>query len=138
MSSFNWDYMAWDENGKNTVPIIKCLDGTLIELYKNRIYLRIEGKTISVYNGELEGNSFYLYIERFKLSYDAIFVIVDDPNTSKKLFGIATYGWSDKDNWFGIPNTLRKKFIKWVKSLPEKTINPIVTENDIPSSFEGL
>jgi len=117
------------------VPIIKCLDGTLIELYKNRIYLRTEGKTISIYNGELKGNSFYLYAERFKL-HNAIFIVVYDPNTDKHFFGIGAYDWVD--NRIGISDPLKEQFIKWVKSLPEKTINLIVTEDEIPSNFEGL
>jgi len=140
MSSGNWDYKAWNEKGKNTMPIFKCFDGTEIELYKNWIYLRTEGKTIAVFNGELEGNSFYLYAERVKLQ-DAIFVVVYDPNADKHFFGIGAYGWNDDvdwDDWIGISDALGEKFIEWVKSLPEKTISPIVEENDIPSSFEGL
>jgi len=137
MSSGNWDYKAWDENGKNTVPIFKCLDGTIIELYKNWICVGIEGKTISVFNGELEGNSFYLYAERVKLQ-NAIFVVVYDPNANKHFFGIGAYVWNDENDWIGISDALGERFIEWVKSLPEKTINPIVEENDIPSSFEGV
>jgi len=135
MASSNWDYEAWDENGKNTVPIFKCFDGTEIELYKNWLYLRTKGKTIAIFNGELEGSSFYLYAERVKL-HDAIFVVVYDPNTDKHFFGIGAYGWNN--DWIGISDPLKEKFMEWLKSLSEKTINPIVEERDIPSSFEGI
>ena len=137
MSSGNWDYKAWDENGKNIISIFKCFDGTEIELYNNWVYLRTEGKSFAVFNGELEGNSFFLYAERIKLQH-AIFVAIYDPNTDKHFFGISAYAWNDENDWIGISDALGKRFIEWVKSLPEKTINPIVEENDIPSSFEGI
>ena len=137
MSSGNWDYKAWDKKGKSIIPIFKCLDGTIIELYKNWICVGIEGKTISVFNGELEGNSFYLYAERVKLQ-NAIFVVVYDPNANKHFFGIGAYVWNDENDWIGISDALGERFIEWIKSLPEKTINPIVEESDILSSFEGL
>ena len=135
MSSRNWDYVAWDENGKNTVPIFKCFDGTEIELYKNWVYIRTDDKTFTIFNGELEGNSFYLYAERFKL-HNAIFVVVYDPNADKHFFGIGAYDWVD--NRIGISDPLKERFIEWVKSLPKKTTNLIVTKNNIPSNFEGL
>ena len=131
----DWEEAAWNEKGKKISPLFKCFDGTIIELYKNWIYLKTEGKTIAIFNGELEGNSFYLYAERFKL-HNAIFVVVYDPNADKHFFGIGAYDWVD--NRIGISDPLKEKFIEWVKSLPEKTVNPIVTENDIPSSFEGI
>lgn len=140
MASSNWDFMAWDEKGKQIVPIFKCVDGTEIELYKNWIYLRAEGKSFAIFNGELEGNSFYLYAKRVKLQ-DAIFVAIYDPNADKYFFGIGAYGWNDDvdwDDWIGISDPLKEKFIEWVKSLPEKTVNPIVEEKDIPTNFEGL
>ena len=135
MIEASWDYKAWNENGKNTVPIFKCFDGTEIELHNNWIYLRTNGKTFAIFNGEVEGNSFYLYVERVKLQ-NAIFVVVYDPYTDKHFYGIGAYAWHD--DWIGISDPLKEKFIEWVKSLPEKTVNPIVTENDIPSSFEGI
>ena len=140
MSLGNWDYKAWDENGKNTVPIFRCFDETEIELYKNWVYIRTDDKTFTIFNGELEGNSFYLYAERVKLQ-DAIFVAIREWNSDRKFFGIGAYGWNDDvdyNDWIGISDALGKRFIEWVKSLPEKTINPIVEKNDIPSSFEGI
>jgi len=130
------DKVAWDEKGKKIVPIFKCLDGTEIELFRNWIYLKTEGKTIAISNGEVISNSFFLYAERFKQPYNAIFVVVYDPNADKHFFGISVSDWHD--NYIGISDLLKGKFIEWVKSLPEKTINPIVEENDIPTNFEGL
>ena len=135
MSSGNWDYIAWNEEGKKISSFFTCYDGTVIELFKDYIFLKTQGKKIVIFNGELDGNSFFLYAERVKLQ-DAIFLVVYDPYTDKHFFGIGANAWHD--DYIGISDPLKEKFIEWVKSLPEKTVNPIVTENDIPSSFEGF
>jgi len=136
MSLGNWDYVAWNEEGKKISSSFRCHDGTVIELFRNYIFLRTQGKRIAILSGELDGNSFFLYAERFKQPYNAIFVAIYDPYTNKHFFGIGADAWHD--DWIGISDPLKEKFIEWVKSLSEKTINPIVTEDEIPNSFEGI
>jgi len=136
MVSSNWVYKAWDGKGKSKNPVFKCSNGTEIELYKNWVHIKAEGKTISVFNGELETNSFFLYAERFKSPYNAIFIVIFDINTNERFFGIGAYAWDD--NQVGISDPLKEKFIEWVNSLPKKTVNPIIIEDEIPTSFEGL
>jgi len=106
------------------------------QLFKDYIFLKTQGKKIVIFNGELDGNSFFLYAERFKQPYNAIFVVVYDPYKNKHFFGIGANAWYD--DYIGISDPLKKKFIEWIKSLPEKTINPIVTEDEVPNSFEGF
>lgn len=135
MIEADWNNLAWNEEGKKISPLFKCFDGTVIELCKNYVYLKTKGEIIAIYNGELEGHSFFLYIERFRFRlHNAIFIVVYDPNIDKHFFGIGAYDW----NAIEASDPLKEKFIEWVKSLPKKTTNLIVTENDIPSSFEGL
>ena len=109
MSLGNWDYVAWNENGEKIPSFFTCYDGTVIELFKDYIFLRIQGRKIAIHNGELEGNSFCLYAEHFKRPYNAIFVVVYDPYTDKHFFGMGAYAWHD--DWIGISNSLKEKFI---------------------------
>ena len=134
MALSNWDYAAWNEKGEPIPTHIDC-SGTIIELYKNWIYIRKKGQTgrpITVYHGEIETDHFYLYAER--APQDGIFVAVRDWKTERIFLGIGVYGWNE--HWVGIKDKTREAFMEWLRSLPDKTINLIITEDEIPRRLE--
>jgi len=100
-----------------------------LDIHKKRNQIE---RPISVYNGEIEGDGFYLYAER--APQDGIFVAVRDWKTDKIFLGIGVYGWDVC--WVGIKNETKEAFIKWLKSLPDKTINLIISEDEIPRRLE--
>jgi len=134
MALSNWDHAAWNEKGEPIPAYINC-SGTTIEIYKNWIYIKKKdqaGRPITIYYGEIETDHFYLYAER--APQDGVFVAVRDWKTNKKFFGIGVYAWNS--HWVGIKDETREAFMEWLKSLPDKTINLIITEDQIPAKLK--
>lgn len=154
MAAGDWAHAAWDETGKpvdvELVEQEKDKQVTRVEMYKNWIQIKIDGKYFCQVNyGYLELYPMEIHVTKVT-SQNAVFAAIfykDGDGKDCARFWIGCYGWredsdpyrtppdaNNEPTWEGVNPGTKFVFEAWLSDLwvDERFSNPLMKEGPIP------